>query len=202
MSRRPSIPSYRLHKQSGQAIVTLSNGLGGRRDILLGKYDTPESKAEYGRVISEWQATGRRLPKESEAAPGLSLNEVILRFWDWAATHYRHVDGATSSEQKDYRLSLRPLRELYGVMPAADFSPLKLKAARQRMVDAGVSRGVVNQRVSRIVRVFKWAVSEELVPEATWRALTRRFFVRMSVGISFGISSFYGKAWVCGNSAA
>jgi integrase len=30
---------------------------------------------------------------------------------------------------------------------------------------------VVNQRTSRVVRVFKWAVAEELVPETTYRAL-------------------------------
>jgi hypothetical protein len=37
-------PSYRKHKQSGQ-IVTLSHGYGGRRDFLLGKYGTKESRA-------------------------------------------------------------------------------------------------------------------------------------------------------------
>lgn len=39
------------------------------------------------------------------------------------------------------------------------------------MVDAGLSRGVINQRVGRIKRVFKWAVAEELVPEPVHRAL-------------------------------
>ena len=38
MSRRFSVPSYRLHKQSGQAVVTLPDGLGGRRDVLLGPH--------------------------------------------------------------------------------------------------------------------------------------------------------------------
>src|SRR5262249_52884377 len=51
-------------------------------------------------------------------------------------------------------------------------SPLKLKAVRARMVQSGLCRGVVNRRVARVVRAFKWAVSEELIPESTWRALT------------------------------
>jgi hypothetical protein len=46
------VPSYRLHKQSGQAIVTL-NG----RDILLGKYGSASSKAEYRRRTAEWLAS-------------------------------------------------------------------------------------------------------------------------------------------------
>jgi integrase len=40
------------------------------------------------------------------------------------------------------------------------------------MVSLGWCRNVVNQRCRRIVRAFKWAVSEELIPESTWRALT------------------------------
>jgi hypothetical protein len=60
---------------------------------------------------------------------------------------------------------------LYGEAPAAEFSPLKLKAVRQRMIDAGLCRGVSNQRVGRIVRMFKWAVAEEKKPVTTYQAL-------------------------------
>src|SRR5215831_11564946 len=60
MPRPISVPAYRLHKQSGQAVVTLPDGTGGRRDVLLGKHGTPESRAEYARVIAEWEAGGRR----------------------------------------------------------------------------------------------------------------------------------------------
>jgi hypothetical protein len=61
MPRSKAIPTYRLHQSSGQAVVTLPDGLGNRRDVYLGQHGTPESEAEYGRVIAEWQATGRRL---------------------------------------------------------------------------------------------------------------------------------------------
>jgi hypothetical protein len=40
--------SYRLHKQSGQTIVTLRG-----KDVLLGRYGSVSSKAEYKRVTSE-----------------------------------------------------------------------------------------------------------------------------------------------------
>ncbi len=39
------------------------------------------------------------------------------------------------------------------------------------MVDAGLSRGVVNHRVRRIKRAFKWAVEEELVPPPVYQGL-------------------------------
>jgi integrase len=171
MSRRSGIPSYRLHKQSGQGIVTLTDGLGGRKDVLLGKYDTPESRAEYLRVLGEWQATGRRAV-HPEAGASLSVNELLLAFLAHAESHYRRPDGTVTAEVVNFKLAFRLVRESYGTTPAATFGPLALKVVRQRMVEADWCRGVVNQRCRRIVRAFKWGVSEELVPESTWRALT------------------------------
>jgi hypothetical protein len=49
------VPSYRLHKQSGQAIITLSG-----KDALLGRHGTKDSRAKYDRLIAEWLANGRR----------------------------------------------------------------------------------------------------------------------------------------------
>jgi len=43
-----NIPSYRLHKASGQAFVEL----GGRR-IYLGKHGSKASREEYERQIAE-----------------------------------------------------------------------------------------------------------------------------------------------------
>jgi integrase len=164
---RNPVPTYRLHKQSGQAVTTLRLPDGGRKDVLLGVYDTDASKAEYQRVLAEWRATAGR----AAAPSGLSDNEVILAFWQHAGQHYRHPDGKPTNELNDYRLTLKPLKELYGHTGAADFGPLALKAVRQHMVEAGLCRGVVNQRVGRIKRMYKWAVSEELIPHGVFAAL-------------------------------
>jgi hypothetical protein len=46
--RRNFIPSYRLHRASGQAVVTL-NGV----DHYLGLHGTETSRREYDRVTAE-----------------------------------------------------------------------------------------------------------------------------------------------------
>jgi hypothetical protein len=80
MSQALKVPSYRLHKQLGQAIVTLTGGLGQRRDVLLGKHGTTESRQEYACVIAEWEANGRQLTLAGK--PGSqSINELLLAFW-------------------------------------------------------------------------------------------------------------------------
>ena len=172
MSKR--IPSLRRHKPSAQGVVTL-NG----HDHYLGKWlaslkqPPPEVKESYDRLIAEWLANGRALSSEQTEQISITIDELILAFWErHALLHYRHPDGKLTSEIKDYRLSLRVLRQLYGTSPMTNFGPLKLKAVRQAMIEANLSRKVINQRIGRIVRMFKWAVSEELVSESVWRALT------------------------------
>jgi integrase len=173
MPRRKSIPSYRLHKQSGQAIVTLSDGLGSRHDVLLGPYDTVESRAEYARVISEWETNGRRAaPKKSQGnESGLTVNELILALIRHAEQDYRRSDGTPPTEVREYKAALRPMKELYGHTEARSFGPLGLKAVREKMIAADVSLGVINQRIGRVRRLFKWAVENEMVPASVIQGL-------------------------------
>jgi hypothetical protein len=77
MPRRLHVPAYRLHKQSGQALVTVPVGAGRRRDVLLGEHGTPESRREYLRVLAEWETNGRRLP-EVTATSDITINELVL----------------------------------------------------------------------------------------------------------------------------
>ena len=102
MPRVPTIPAYRLHKQSGQAVVTLPDGLGRRRDVLLGKYGSPESRKEYARVLAEWEADGRRLP-EPVATSDITVNELVLAYWK----HARHYYGWTKDPKRGDKVSLR-----------------------------------------------------------------------------------------------
>ena len=104
------------------AVVTLPDGLGSRRDILLGKYGTKRSRVEYARVIAEWEVGGHRLPA-SIAAKDLTVNEFILAYWKHAEQHYRRADGTSTKELADIRLSCRPLKEMYGHTPAREFGP-------------------------------------------------------------------------------
>src|SRR5262249_635585 len=46
-----------------------------------------------------------------------------------------------------------------------------LKAVRNEMIATGLARGVINQRIGRIRRVFRWAVENELVPPSVFHGL-------------------------------
>jgi integrase len=158
-TKKGTPPSYRQHS-SGQAIVTVRTAEGNRRDLLLGPWDSSESRAEYAHVLEVLNAHGGRYPGEAPAPESLSVNEVILEFWKYAEGHY----GINNKELEQFRYSLRPLKTLYGTHPAARFTPKCLKVVRQNMVDLGWCRSVINRRLTRIKTMFNWAVSEELVP--------------------------------------
>ncbi|MFN6129996.1 MAG: hypothetical protein ACK494_14025, partial [Planctomycetota bacterium] len=157
----PRVPSYRRHKPTGQAVVTIHG-----RDLYLGKWNSAESKDEYDRLIAEFLANGRRLQTEADS----TVVEVLNAYRKFAENYYRK-DGRVTSEYGCIVEALKIVRELYGRKIANDFGPLALKAVRQRMVDKGWSRGHINKSIGRIRRCFKWAVENELVGRDVYHGL-------------------------------
>ncbi len=117
-NRTQRTPSYRHHKPSGQAVVTL-NG----RDFYLGKYGREATQTEYDRLIAEWLANGRRLPLSSEGPPDHTISEVLAVYWKHALEYYRK-NGKPTSELTYIRESVRVLKRLYGDTPAKGFTPV------------------------------------------------------------------------------
>jgi integrase len=166
---RKSVPAYRLHRPTGQAVVTLTDGTGGRRNVYLGQYGSSESQAEYTRVLGEWRANGGRPPAQQGSAPDLSVNELALAYWKFAQEYYGFGRRrGTSFNVKD---ALGVLKQLYGLTRAADFGPLALKACRAEMLKRDWSRTYINAQVDKLRRVFKWAASEQLVPVTVYQGL-------------------------------
>lgn len=157
------VPSYRLHKPTGQAVVTL-----GGKDYYLGKYDSEASHAAYSRKIGEYLAGGGIAPKR----PGwdVTITKLVARYVAWAKTYYVK-DGAITGQLDRIERSARQLTDLYGTTPAKEFGPLALKAVRQKMIEAGWCRTHINSCVGCLKRIFKWGAGEEMVPASVWDAL-------------------------------
>jgi len=181
MSRPKGIPKYRLHKQSGQAIVTLTDPLGGRKDVPLGKFGSKESKAEYVRVLAEWQANGQKPLAQNGPAHNRTVVQLINDYFQYVEKRHRKADGSPSSEVEHAKLSLRPLNFLHGNVPISDYGPMRLKAVRELMVkgyehpkygpQGPIARNTINRRVSRIRQMFRWAVENEMVSATVLHAL-------------------------------
>lgn len=154
-------PSYRRHKASGQAVVTLAG-----QDVYLGPYGTAASKREYDRVVGEFLARGRQLAGSGDVR---RVADVILSYWTHAKAY--HAGPQCRSELRSLKLVLAMLRRLYGDTLAREFGPLALQTLRAAMIKAGWSRPYVNSQIGRVKRCFKWATSQELVPPSVFHGL-------------------------------
>jgi len=171
---RNALPTYLLHKKSGQARVRWEG-----RDYLLGPYGSDESRIRYGELIAKFASgvpvdpaanRGANSTKPVADDLGISVAELLLAFKRHAESYYSK-DGKPTAEVDCFNSAMRPVRELFSMLPAKDFSPLHLKAVQQKFVDAGWSRKFCNASANRIRRVWKWAVGNGLVPVSTLHAL-------------------------------
>jgi hypothetical protein len=96
-----SLPKYRRHKTSGQAIVELSD-----RRFNLGPHGTKAPRLQYDRLIGEWLQHGRQLP-HGQKRGDLSAVELIVTYLHQARDYYRK-DGQPTTDARDIVPSCRP----------------------------------------------------------------------------------------------
>lgn len=185
-------PKYRLHKGSGQAIVSIN----GRR-LYLGVYGTPKSHELYEKAISEWRRslpgkaksetttkqvplfndelliTAPKLRERRQAGREVTVNELIFVYRKHTHVYYRK-NGEVTREAMIIDEVLRFMDEHHGTDRVDEFGPVKLDELRERMIDElDWSRKHINKQVSRIIRMFRWAVEQELAPPESHSALAK-----------------------------
>ncbi|QJW93149.1 tyrosine-type recombinase/integrase [Frigoriglobus tundricola] len=159
------VPVYKHHKSTGLARCWV-NG----RWVSLGKYGSAESKAEFERILAELRS-GVPATSVAVASESLTVDQILLVFLKHANEHYRRADSTPTDQVVEYKRALAPVHKIYGHVPAMEFGPLALKTVRKAYIDAGICRTLINSRIGKVKRVFKWAVSEQLVPVAVYTAL-------------------------------
>lgn len=166
---RSHVPTYRLHKPTGQAVVTVRLPDGGRRDVYLGPHNSEASKAEYRRVLAALDAN-----QPTDRRPGgVTVAELLLAYTRYAGGYYRDpATGKPTNHLTTVKLAVRAVRSLYAPVPVAEFGPRDLRVVRDGMIAAGLSRKEVNRRVGIIRKLFRWGMGEDLVPPDVYQRLT------------------------------
>jgi hypothetical protein len=147
---RPRIwpPNTHHHKATNTDRVWI-NG----QCITLGPHGSAEARKRYGELVLE--AHHGTLPQANDPA----VCELILAYLDFADTYY----DPEGREVRNVKLALKPLSERWGMLPAREFGPLKLIEYQESLIDRGLARSEVSRRVDHVRRMFRWAVSRELV---------------------------------------
>jgi len=142
------IPAYRLHRASGQAVVTIRGC-----DHYLGVHGGLASREKYRRIISEFLASGQA-PSRDDDEP-ITVAEAMVAYIRHVDSYYVDPDGKPTNQTLIIRLALKVVRAQYGDTPARDFGPLSLKACRAEFirqslanVAADVARQILIDNVS------------------------------------------------------
>jgi integrase len=172
------VPSYSLHKPTGQAQVRVDGKM-----FYLGEYGSEKSRIRYSEIIAKLTSgvpidpigiAKRKRNANSGQDPdsGPSVAELVLAFKSHSEAYYRKPNGKMTDEVQCLKSAMKPVRELFGLVPTRDFTPLMLKTVRETYIGNGWTRGFCNRSTNRIRSMFKWGVENGIVPVATWQALT------------------------------
>ncbi len=159
-SPKRRVPKYRRQKSKtgpDRAFVEIDS-----RRHYLGEYGSPDSRVKYAELV------GKPRPQSFER---ITVNDVLVAFFDYAGEYYRDRTGELSVEYTHYRLAGGWLRRAAGSTAAADFGPKRLKSIRASMIKAGWTRKYINGQMQRIRNIFRHTVSEELIPTSVHDAL-------------------------------
>lgn len=186
------IPSLRLHRRTQQAVVTLTNPRGTRRDYYLGRFGSPESQQAYQQVLAAWIAAGKEHPNLTASATSrapATVAELCARYEEFATGYYQR-NGVATGEHVSIKRANHFLIESLGSKKPADLTPTMLRDFRDGLVgrryneqhDADgkvlpgtgtlLSRRYINGVLAKVRRMFRWAEARELVPPATWHRLS------------------------------
>lgn len=161
-----SIPALTRHRASGRAVVRIDG-----HDHYLGMFGTPESTAAYERLIATYLSNGRTLKKPG-ADSDYTIADLAQDFLDRCDREYRDPEGVPNKKSiADVEIALRPLVKLFCDINVAEFGPKSLALYRERLIESGLARTVINNRVGIVRRAFKWGVSEENVPPSVFHGL-------------------------------
>ncbi len=140
---------YRYHKLRDKGFVQVN----GKRIYLPGKYNSRESLRAYAEIAGD-------KAKASEPKAPATIAGLAVKYLDHCEIYY---PNPKRGQYKNVRACLRRLLKDYRDTRVSDFGPRKLKDFMVSLTKDGCSRQYANKCCSLIKRMFKWAVSEEIV---------------------------------------
>ncbi len=163
MSRsRKTLPRYLAHS-SGKGRAVWNGPTGRREKILPGDFNSLESLQAFARLQLEL-ASAPEMPAPSTNGP--TVVEILAPYIRHATAYY-----GPGSELRMIKDAIKVVRQHYGPDAVAGFGPKKLAAVREAFIRKGWTRGYINRQVGKIVRCFKWAAGEELIPVVVYHGL-------------------------------
>lgn len=134
----------------------------------VGAVTRAEAGEAYARWLARWTVNAHIRNPDLER---LQVARVVSAYQAHAEDYYRRKDGTPTREHVNIRHATDVLAERYGELPVDELTPQHLQAVQSVMIEAGLSRSTINQRVNKIKRMARWAASKGWVSGNTLYAL-------------------------------
>ena len=159
----PSVkPKYRQRKGRSNGFVEYK----GKRITIPGAYGSEEGRANYEQWLENvFYKDG--LPRYEPVSKPESLNvsQLLLKYLRYAKS------AISDSEFSHTKVVLRIMHQQFAAIAIVDFGPKRLKLLQEALVRRGNARSQVNSQIRRVLTMFEWGVSEELVKVDVLQAL-------------------------------
>lgn len=160
-------PTPKLRKSADGRAYVRWRSLGVDRSRHFGGWASKAAADGYRRFAAEWAAGGY---VAADTPGGVGVAEVLAAWLDWCGKEYRK-NGRPTDEVAVCRAAARRLNDLYGDLPAAELTPARFRAYRSGLLAGGLSRATVNHYCGRVVRCYRWAVGQGMVPHPVYDSL-------------------------------
>ena len=179
--RNGDVPQLKTRKTASGTTVTYA--YFNRQQLGFGPAGADAQRA-YEEHLARWLANGRSLPDDDRNADAqetssMTVADIVARYLEHAEREY----GAR--ELKQFAQAFRTMLALFRGLPAAKFTAGRLAELQHHLATTEfeqprknrdprryrLSRATVSTRIGYIRRCWRWAETEELVPEGRWNSL-------------------------------
>lgn len=175
MGRSKALVPERRYHVSGQSVVTIDG-----KNFYLGPHNEALTVARYACLVKAYQDNGYRLPDDYSIddvrnATAGQFGDLMVEDQADEPVRVKHLAEAYKAyvlkryanavQDQSRRLDVvKWLLEHDSELLVEKFGPKKLREYRDRLDDGSRSRRYLNRLTNEIRAVFKWGVSQEMVP--------------------------------------
>ena len=164
------IPRYRRRKDRDSAYVEMD----GQRIGLPGRVNSPESLAEYRRLLGEYLRSHGVVRMQTGTADATVVSDLV-RLWLRHCRVYYGTSNTRSNEYANCVNAARLLLALLGTTPIGYVGATQLEQARDAAITGRWtwpqakkpivpwSRSYTNAQINKLKRMFRWGVTHGLV---------------------------------------